>query len=242
MTGSPAPANTQLDRRASARKASPPQPVVGRADGDRHLKIGHLIADRNRVATAGAPAGVGDQGKPPTRQPMRRRADQQLTSGLMARFRMAKPLCPVATGRGYCAFTIRSRARDTRDQRSPSACFHTLLDPEQHPPFHQEVPHLHEQPVCHGTHAARDAAGGDQAGSVPPKRLEGETASSGRRGRVLTKPPSMHASATRPGRPRPRAVPSRAGRRRGCALPSQRRTSSSGGTSGARARRWSRCA
>jgi hypothetical protein len=32
----------------------------GEPTGDRHLKIGHLIADRDRLATAAAPAGVGD--------------------------------------------------------------------------------------------------------------------------------------------------------------------------------------
>jgi len=92
----------------------------------------------------------------------------------MARFRMAKPLCPVATGRGYCAFTVRSGAPNTLDQRSRLACFHALLDPEQHPPFHQEVRDLHEHPVCHGTHATWDAAAGDQACSARPNGFQGE--------------------------------------------------------------------
>jgi hypothetical protein len=65
-----------------------------------------------------------------------------------------------------------SGPRYTRDQRSPSACFGALLDPEQHPPFHQEVRDLHEHPVCHGSRATGDAAAGDQAGSIPPKGLQ----------------------------------------------------------------------
>ena len=57
---------------------------------------------------------------------------------------------------------------------SPSACFGALLDPEQHPPFHQEVRDLYEHPVCHRGSATGDAAPGDQAGSITPKRLEGK--------------------------------------------------------------------
>ena len=76
MTGSPTAVNNQLDPRPRARKASPPHLAVGRADGDRQLKSLHLVADRDRVATAAAPAGVGHQRNTPTRQPVQRRADQ----------------------------------------------------------------------------------------------------------------------------------------------------------------------
>jgi hypothetical protein len=46
------------------------------------------------------------------------------------------------------------------------APFRARLDPEQHPPLHEEVRDLHQDAVCDGTEATRDTAAGDQAASV----------------------------------------------------------------------------
>lgn len=76
MAGSPAAANMELDRRPRAREASPPHLAVRQVDGDRHLKTGDSVPNRDCVATAAASAGVADQRHAPTGQPVQPRAEQ----------------------------------------------------------------------------------------------------------------------------------------------------------------------
>jgi len=87
--------------------------------------------------------------------------------------------------------------------------------------------------------AAADTARAIGAPSIIPKA---RTASSGRRGRVLTSPPSMPRAVTRRRCPRPRAVPTPAVSPPEDAPRSQCRRSSTGETTAVRARRWSRFA
>src|SRR5688572_17972723 len=68
----------------------------------------------------------------------------------MARFRTEKRLRPVATGRDSFACTGRIGSRGRVTAQSPWDRFRSLFDPEQHPPFHQEVRKLHQQRVRGG--------------------------------------------------------------------------------------------